>query len=119
MPTKDDYEDVTEDETVVQSSSDGVPYYKLKSPMRVNPKQQIDDDNLNKMAIIGGAKMQPPQYSSNAVAVAGNDYDNRNMVEQKPMEMDGIWGMYMVALIAGSSAALTVGLIGLGIAWYT
>jgi hypothetical protein len=88
MPSKDDYEEVTddkEDDTVVQSSSDGVPYYKLKSPMRVNPKLNIDDNNLNKMAIVGGVKIQTP-YEHNK----NNGYDGRHMimgggVEQKPM----------------------------------
>lgn len=43
----------------------------------------------------------------------------RGDVIQKPMDIDNVMGMYVVALVAGVSAAITVGLIALGIAWYT
>lgn len=43
----------------------------------------------------------------------------RGDVVQKPMDIDNVMGMYVVALVAGVSAAITVGLISLGIAWYT
>lgn len=42
-----------------------------------------------------------------------------NGVIQRPVEMDGAVAMYIVALIGGISAAVTVGLISVGIGWYT
>ncbi|XP_058820542.1 uncharacterized protein LOC131682803 [Topomyia yanbarensis] len=42
-----------------------------------------------------------------------------NGVVQRPVEMDGAMAMYIVALIGGISAAVTVGLISVGIGWYT
>ncbi|XP_055597211.1 protein cab-1 [Uranotaenia lowii] len=42
-----------------------------------------------------------------------------NSVMQRPVEMDGAMAMYIVALIGGISAAVTVGLISVGIGWYT
>ncbi|XP_062545124.1 uncharacterized protein LOC134211838 isoform X2 [Armigeres subalbatus] len=42
-----------------------------------------------------------------------------NGVIQRPVDMDGAVAMYIVALIGGISAAVTVGLISVGIGWYT
>lgn len=42
-----------------------------------------------------------------------------NGVIQRPVEMDAALSMYIVALIGGISAAVTVGLISVGIGWYT
>ncbi|XP_004520512.1 uncharacterized protein LOC101453000 [Ceratitis capitata] len=52
-----------------------------------------------------------------ATALGGNGGDN--LVMRQHLGVDGEMGMYLVALIAGVSAAVTVGLIALGIAWYT
>ncbi|KAM7344078.1 uncharacterized protein ACRADG_010907 [Cochliomyia hominivorax] len=45
--------------------------------------------------------------------------DGHAMVLREHLGMKGEMGMYVVALIAGVSAAATVGLFVLGIAWYT
>ncbi|XP_055540363.1 uncharacterized protein LOC129727024 [Wyeomyia smithii] len=42
-----------------------------------------------------------------------------NGVIQRPVDMNGTMAMYIVALIGGISAAITVGLISVGIGWYT
>ncbi|XP_011178768.2 uncharacterized protein LOC105209838 [Zeugodacus cucurbitae] len=55
-----------------------------------------------------------------AAALGGNSIDGGdNLVVRQHLGVDGEMGMYLVALIAGVSAAVTVGLIALGIAWYT
>lgn len=43
----------------------------------------------------------------------------QNDVFKKHMELDAAMGMYVIALIAGVSAAVTVGLLAIGIGWYT
>lgn len=40
-------------------------------------------------------------------------------VLKKRMETNTAVGMYVIALIAGVSAAVTVGLLAIGIGWYT
>ncbi|XP_065369084.1 uncharacterized protein LOC135961513 [Calliphora vicina] len=47
------------------------------------------------------------------------DINDGHMVLREHLGMKGEMGMYVVALIAGVSAAATVGLFVLGIAWYT
>lgn len=55
----------------------------------------------------------------NGINTNGINNRFRSDVIKKHMEMDAAMGMYVVALIAGVSAAVTVGLIALGIGWYT
>ncbi|XP_067632046.1 uncharacterized protein [Eurosta solidaginis] len=64
-----------------------------------------------KSAAIGGA-------GDMSAALSGNDAAD-NLVVRQHLGVDGDMGMYLVALIAGVSAAVTVGMIALGIAWYT
>ncbi|XP_018803662.1 PREDICTED: uncharacterized protein LOC108978035 [Bactrocera latifrons] len=55
-----------------------------------------------------------------AAALGGNSIGGGdNLVVRQHLGVDGEMGMYLVALIAGVSAAVTVGFIALGIAWYT
>lgn len=65
---------------------------KIKSPMEVRPKEN---------AIINNGQ-----------------YLQRSEVIKKHMDLNTV-DMYVVAIIAGVSATLTVGLIAIGIAWYT
>uniref|UniRef100_U5EQ86 Putative neural proliferation differentiation and control protein n=1 Tax=Corethrella appendiculata TaxID=1370023 RepID=U5EQ86_9DIPT len=83
-------------------TQDPVPYYKLKAPMHVNPKIVHENDAI-----------------SEHVDDADQHHSYKSGVVQKPLEMEGIMGMYIIALIAGISAAVTVGLISVGIGWYT
>lgn len=105
-----------DNEPPVRFSSDGVPSYKVRAPMDVRPK--FNDNNgypfskskdvvyredLNSMEM--KKKMQENAYP--------------NDVSKKHMEVDATMGMYVIALIAGVSAAVTVGLLAIGIGWYT
>lgn len=60
---------------------------------------------------------------------SNKDYDKANQnnkndkaspgVFQKPLNMESAMGLYIIALIAGMSAAVIVGLMAVGIAFYT
>lgn len=80
--------------------NDGDQYETLKAPMLVNPKlvaiqNSLDEDKASKGAATSSS------------------------VVQKPINMDEPMGLYVVAITAGVSAAVTVALIALGLAWYT
>lgn len=60
-------------------------------------------------------KLQPKQDETNSE----EHHDGSHAVVREHLGMKGEMGMYIVALIAGVSAAATVGLFVLGIAWYT
>lgn len=65
-------------------------------------------------------KLQKEGKHDVAAAMSGNGIGGGdNLVLRQRLGVDGEMGMYLVALIAGVSAAVTVGLIALGIAWYT
>ncbi|XP_050072552.1 uncharacterized protein LOC126560637 [Anopheles maculipalpis] len=53
------------------------------------------------------------------VATSATDRSNSNGVVQQPIEIGTGLGMYLIALIAGISAAITVALISIGFGWYT
>lgn len=116
--TENDYDDSSlKDDETVKTSSDGVPYLKLKAPMNVNPKfleypalSSKSRDIMTREEINGMLEQLKKDDEKNT---------GRSDVIQKPMDIDSVMGMYVVALVAGISAAITVGLISLGIAWYT
>lgn len=118
----------------VHLTSDGILSYKVKAPMNVNPKIIPYDDALNAdtdnsyemtnsqdvltredvekllenlerkgqgKAILNG--LQPFTQSQSDVA-------------KKPVDLNSAW---VIAVIAGVSAAFTVGLLAIGIGWYT
>ncbi|XP_061390287.1 uncharacterized protein LOC133325563 [Musca vetustissima] len=60
-----------------------------------------------------------PKGDSLAPGVLDGSGGDAHMVVREHLGMKGEMGMYVVALIAGVSAAATVGLFVLGIAWYT
>jgi len=70
-------------------------YDKVKAPMDVNPKLVTPTSEVPPTAV---------RHSS---------------VVQKPINMNDSIGIYMVAMIAGVSAACTVAAIAVGVAWYT
>lgn len=132
MPSSSIYKNIldTDEEPPIRSSSDGIPSYKLKAPMEVNPKM------IN--AIRPDGNRADDRYSSESKDVMTRDdlkvlveklQKNgqedaivnvyRNDVLKKHMELDTAMGMYVIALIAGVSAAVTVGLLAIGIGWYT
>lgn len=88
------------------------PVYKLKAPMHVNPKIVNSLDNYSSKTGVAD-KLSKTVATGEAAAMNG-----RSGVSQRPLDIDSM-GMYIVALIAGISAAVTVGLIAVGIGWYT
>ncbi|XP_065094606.1 uncharacterized protein LOC135715125, partial [Ochlerotatus camptorhynchus] len=75
------------------------------SPQDIKPKLPI---NVNQQSLDYKLGNKEQRYD---VSVSG--------VIQRPVEMGGAITMYIVALIGGISAAVTVGLISIGIGWYT
>uniref|UniRef100_A0A182XH83 Neural proliferation differentiation and control protein 1 n=1 Tax=Anopheles quadriannulatus TaxID=34691 RepID=A0A182XH83_ANOQN len=53
------------------------------------------------------------------LSTTASDRSSSNGVVQQPIEIGTGLGMYLIALIAGISAAITVALISIGFGWYT
>uniref|UniRef100_A0A182T8J5 Neural proliferation differentiation and control protein 1 n=1 Tax=Anopheles maculatus TaxID=74869 RepID=A0A182T8J5_9DIPT len=53
------------------------------------------------------------------ITTSATDRSTSNGVVQQPIEIGTGLGMYLIALIAGISAAITVALISIGFGWYT
>lgn len=104
------------EEHLVSKPAEDVPYYKLKPPMDVNPKVPANNIREDLKALLD--KLQK-DGQSNAIVNSGVAGLDKTDVVKKHMTMDDTFGMYVVALIAGISAAVTVGLIALIIGWYT
>lgn len=88
-------------------ATDGVPTFNVKAPMIPKPKLQSTkqgtiDNNSNQEQTATDLKQQQQQS-----------------VVQKPMKLDDGIGIYVVAMIAGVSAAITVAVIAVGLGWYT
>lgn len=103
------------EDTLVISDTDGIPSYKLKAPMEVKPKNNVLKSRDDLKLLI--EKLQVNGQDS--AIISNGQYVHQSDVTKKHLEMDAAVGMYVVALIAGVSAAVTVGLIALGIGWYT
>lgn len=111
-----------DNETPVRLSSDGIPSYKLRAPMDVKPKINPFDENGYEMS-----KSKDVVYREDLnnldlkKKMQENTMNNayQSDVLKKHMELDAAMGMYVIALIAGVSAAVTVGLLAIGIGWYT
>ncbi|KAJ6641604.1 Neural proliferation differentiation and control protein 1, partial [Pseudolycoriella hygida] len=107
------------------STDDNVPSYKMKAPMEVKPKTNNNLLSSKSMDVLtrNDLKLLVEQLQKNGqedvIINTGLNGRFRSDVIKKHMEMDSTMGMYVVALIAGISAAVTVGLIALGIGWYT
>lgn len=105
----------------VRLSSDGIPSYKLKAPMDINPKDipyyQSSYDLSKSKDVLYREDLNKFQKKMREEDAYSNAYQHD--VERKHMEMDTALGMYVIALIAGVSAAVTVGLLAIGIGWYT
>lgn len=100
---------------------DGVPSYKLKAPMEVKPKNNVSAKIREDLKSMLNQLHRNGQDGAIVNSAGSVGYVQRSAgdVIKKHMEMDAAMGMYVVALIAGVSAAVTVGLIALGIGWYT
>ncbi|XP_054738494.1 uncharacterized protein LOC129244723 [Anastrepha obliqua] len=92
--------------------------------MKPNTEDVANEDSNPRHALID--KLQKEGKAASvinnhdvAAALDGGGDGGANMVVRQHLGVDGDIGMYLVALIAGVSAAVTVGLIALFIAWYT
>lgn len=83
--------------------------------MEVKPKNNVSKTRDDLRSLV--EKLQ--QNGQDNAILNTAQYPQRNEVIKKHIEIDAAFGMYVVALIAGVSAAFTVGLIALGIGWYT
>lgn len=114
------------DDEPPRSPADGVPTYKVKAPMEINPKITVGEDGLleSKPASKGKdvitrddlKKLVESLHKTNQEEAVVNIQGD---VLKKRMDSDPAVGMYVIALIAGISAAVTVGLLAVGIGWYT
>ncbi|XP_030388611.1 uncharacterized protein LOC115634829 [Scaptodrosophila lebanonensis] len=59
-----------------------------------------------------------PISAMNSVSSVGQPEPNEQFVLRQHLGMNSEFGVYIVALIAGVSAAVTVGLIALGVTWF-
>lgn len=118
----------------VHLTSDGIPSYKIKAPMNVNPKiipydealnADVDDsyemsksqdvltrEDLKKLF----ENLQRKGQGKAIVNVLQPFTQSQNDVAKKPVDLNSAW---VIAVIAGVSAAFTVGLLAIGIGWYT
>ena len=100
-------------------SEDGIPTNKLKAPMEVKPMSTKSRD-VNMRDDLKTLYDDLHAKGHEGVIVNREHLQfPKNDVVKKHIEMDAAVGMYVVALIAGISAAVTVGLIAIGIGWYT
>ncbi|XP_031620178.1 uncharacterized protein LOC116338821 [Contarinia nasturtii] len=109
-------------------TSDGYTSIKVKAPMNINPKiipsvdYSDDVDTENNSNDISKSKdvfmlddLRKAQRKGQGKAIA-NELQPPNDVAKKPVDLNSAW---VIAIIAGVSAAFTVGLLGIGIGWYT
>lgn len=108
---------------------DMLPTYKLKAPMEIKPNagpttvKQFERDDIKSL-------VQKLQNSGQASAIINSrdeasadgqqqQQPHNSGVVRKHMDVNTVVDMYVVAIIAGISATVTVGLIAIGIGWYT
>ncbi|XP_063706745.1 uncharacterized protein LOC134835732 [Culicoides brevitarsis] len=90
-----------------------VPTFNVKGPIIPNPK-------LQKTAKQGTNKDNNNNETDKVAAAAAAGTDQKsNVVQKQPINLDDGIGIYVVAMIAGVSAALTVAVIAVGLGWYT
>lgn len=118
----------------VRLSSDGIPSYKLKAPMNVNPKivpydEMLNNENDNSYEVSKSKDVltrddlkklvENLERNGNGKAIVNllqPTTQLQNEVDKKPVDLNSAW---VIAVIAGVSAAFTVGLLAIGIGWYT
>lgn len=129
MPT---YKSVLNSENdPVHLTSDGIPSYKVKAPMNVNPKiipyDDTDTDNSYEMSNSQDVLTREDlkklfenlerKGQGKAILNGLQPFTQlQNDVAKKPVDLNSAW---VIAVIAGVSAAFTVGLLAIGIGWYT
>lgn len=104
------------DDNSAISTSDGVRAYKLKAPMEIIASAVGPRDDLNSLV----QKLQSSGQASAIINSRDETAENgHGDVVRKQMDVNTVVDMYVVAIIAGISASVTVGLIAIGIGWYT
>lgn len=115
------------DDETIRSPVDGIPTYNVKAPMEINPKITVADDGLSELKPASKSKdvitrddlkklMESLHKSNQEEAIVNAIHGD---VLKKRVDANPAVGMYVIALIAGISAAVTVGLLAIGIGWYT
>lgn len=128
------YQEALDNEPPVGLSSDGFPSYKVKAPMNINPNvipydEKLKNDNDNsyeKSQSIDIKSREDLQRLLDQLDQIGQGHaivnnlnplpHSQNDVDKKPVDLNSAW---VIAVIAGVSAAFTVGLLAIGIGWYT
>lgn len=119
------------DSDLVHFNSDGVSSHVVKAPMNVNPKinpfENENDESSNKMSKSNDVitredwnklveTLERKGQGKTIVNALQPFTQTRNDVAKKPVDLNSAW---VIAVIAGVSAAFTVGLLAIGIGWYT
>lgn len=116
----------------VHLTSDGI-FHKVKAPMNVNPKiipnDDTDTDTENTYDISKSKdvltredlkklfeNLEQKGQGKAIVNVLQPFTQSQNDVAKKPVDLNSAW---VIGVIAGVSAAFTVGLLAIGIGWYT
>jgi hypothetical protein len=91
-------------------------------PMHVNPKitefkNSREQEKENRKMLLHANRNN--NNINNIVEKQKSGEQPLTGVLQKPMDIESAMGLYIVALIAGISAAFTVGLIAIGIFWFS
>lgn len=122
QPTIEEYETEVEEEPThitkilqqqIKQPTDAVPTFNVKAPMIPKPKLQSTKQGTT----IDNNKNENQQEQTEKM-VADQKRQQQSVV-QKPMKLDDGIGIYVVAMIAGVSAAITVAVIAVGLGWYT
>lgn len=118
----------------VHLTSDGIPSFKVKPPMNVNPKiipyeDDLNDDIENSYEMSKSKdvltredlkklfeNLERKGQGKAIVNMLPSFSQSQNDVAKKPVDLNSAW---VIAVIAGVSAAFTVGLLAIGIGWYT
>lgn len=88
-------------------------------PMHVNPKV-MENKNPREQEKENRKMLLHANRNSNLEKQKSTDLSkNPAGVFQKPLDIESAMGLYIVALIAGISAAFTVGLIAIGVFWFS
>lgn len=88
----------------------------------VEPMPSLEEEEQNRIELAHRSdEMVADEVSNSAAFGAGrtSNKDNIDVVAIKPQIASGeSTGLYIIAVVAGISAAATVGLIAVGIGWY-
>lgn len=115
------------DDDAVAMANDGIESYRPKAPMEINPKIDIDEVGLIESNLPSTSKdvlgrddikvlVEKLQQNNHQEAIRNAMHTD---VMKKRVDTNPAVGIYVIALIAGVSAAVTVGLLAVGIGWYT